>query len=126
MANDTEESSRIVRPGRPPKPNALTPAERAKRYRDKKKANGQTRKNDSTIPTAMVQLQLKYDQERMKVMLLENQLREMTRKAAAPPGPNPLAKQVTSLLTQLKKQDKIISTCNAEIARLRDEIASRK
>ena len=74
----------------------------------------------------MIDLQLKYDQERMKVMLLENQLRGLTKKAAPPLNPNPLAKQVTALLTQLEKQDRMISSCNAEIARLRDELASRK
>lgn len=78
------------------------------------------------MPGAMVELQLKYDQERMKVMLLENQLREAERKATALPGPNPLAKQVKALLKQITEQDKIISAYNAEIARLRDDIASRK
>lgn len=127
MVYDIKDSSRKAQRGRPPKSDALTAAERAKRYRDKKRATKlTTTNNDSTVPTAMIALQLKYDQERMKVMLLENQLRDLTRKAASPPNPSPLARQVTALLAQLEKQDRMISSCNAEIARLRDELASRK
>jgi hypothetical protein len=126
MDNDISRSGKRGQPGRPPKPDALTPAERAKRYRDRKKATGPVEAKKSAVPGAMVELQLKYDQERMKVMLLENQLRDAERKATAPPGPNPLAKQVKALLKQITEQDKIISTYNAEIARLRDDIASRK
>lgn len=126
MDNETEASAYKGRRGRPSKPDALTPAERAKRYRDRKKAAGTAESKTSAIPMAMVELQLKYDQERMKVIVLENQLREAERKAAASLGPNPLARQVKALLTQIKEQDKIISASNAEIARLRDDIASRK
>jgi hypothetical protein len=126
MTSETERTAKKGRPGRPSKPDALTPAERAKRYRDKKKATGPIEAKKSAMPGAMVELQLKYDQERMKVILLENQLLEAKRKAAAPPGPNPLARQVKALLTQIREQDKMISVYNAEIARLRDDIASRK
>lgn len=126
MDNETEPSANKGRRGRPSKPDALTPAERAKRYRDRKKAAGTSESKMSAIPRAMVELQLKYDQERMKVMVLENQLREAERKAATPPGPNPLTRQVKALLTQIKEQDKIISASNGEIARLRDDISSRK
>lgn len=126
MAHDTEGTPRKERRGRPPKPDALTPAERAKRYRDRKKGLGPIEPSESATLEEKVQLQLKLDQERMKVMLLENQLRECKRKTAAPSGPNPLAKQVSALLTRIREQDKIISACNAEISKLRNDIASRK
>jgi len=126
MDHDNEGSPSKERRGRPPKPDALTPAQRAKRYRDRKKVTGPIVSKNHSIPEAMVHLQLKYDQERMKVMLLENQLREAERKAASSCGPHPLAKQVEALLKQRQEQDAIIRACNAEIARLRDYISSRK
>lgn len=128
MDHDTTDNAakRKGRPGRPPKPNPLSPAERSKRYRDRKKLEGIGKATSLPVAPALVQLQLQYDQERMKVMMLENQLRELKRKLTLPPVPNPLAKQVKALLSRVQQQDKIISACNAEIAGLRDALASRK
>lgn len=124
------------RPGRPIKPDALTPADRAKRYREKQKATqGPDKVSEvesvkvAELTGKLVKLQMKYDLEHMEVMNLQTELANL-RQSIAPSdkkiGPNPLAKQLAKLREQIAEQDKIISGCNAEINRLRDEKSSRK
>ena len=124
--------------GKPRNPDALTPAARAKRYREKLKATRSTMqverrdKNSDVERVAdledkLIKLQMKYDSEHMTVVNLQTQLAFFQQAIAKKSAPNPLAEQVTKLLERVAEQDKIISAYSSEINRLRDgRNASRK
>lgn len=149
--NEAEETKRPDLPpggprgrGRPAKPGALTPAERARRYRlnqkaaqvaiDKIRDAKTVTKNDATdsdiaaLQKKLYQLQLKYDLEHLQAVNLANELAAMrqTSKASAPVT-NPLAAIVKSLKKTVEEQQKVIGACSEEINNLRDALkASRK
>ena len=117
--------------GRPAKVDALTPAERAKRYREKNKAlsaaNPVTDKAPGEMQAQLVKLQLKYDLEHMAVMNLQTELANLRQAAVTKkPAANPLAKQVARLQATVAEQDKIISAYSAELNKLRDDLAASR
>ena len=105
---------------------AMTAAERARRYRAKRKAA----EEGAPLPGAamkerLIALQMQYDREHQTVMELESQLYSL-RVRAVPEQANPLAAQVRALRALVSKQDSMISSLNAEVARLRDASKSHK
>lgn len=124
--------------GRPAKPDALTPAERARRYREKHKAMRDAAKaerhdgscgTDKELPglqDRMLKLQMKYDLEHITVINLQTELATL-RQSTKRPVVNPLASQVAVLKKRVAEQERTITAYSAEINRLRDALsASRK
>ena len=119
--------------GRPAKSDALTQAERAKRYREKRKAmrdiDNQTRDDtavtDKALLGQLLKLQMKYDLEHLAVVQLQTELATV-RQAMKKPTVNPLASQVAALKKTVAEQEKIISAYGVEINRLRDECRKGK
>lgn len=123
--------------GRPAKPDALTPAERARRYRQKHKTArhaAKAERNDETWDTnkgspdlqdRLLKLQMKYDLEHMTVMNLQTELATL-RQAAEKPAINPLARQVTVLKKRVAEQERTISAYSGEINKLRDALTSSR
>ena len=119
--------------GRPPKPDALTPADRAKRYREKakaKKSSGEATAADSPtniettlaqLRARLVELQVRYDLEHLAVINLQTQL--ASKPSLATPDLS-LTKQVTDLQKTVAEQQRIISAYSAQINNLRDALAA--
>ncbi len=105
-----------------PKPVPLTSAERARRYRAKKKemSGDSALLGGPTFRERLIELQMKYDLEHLKVTALENQLHDLRSRLNPAPVVNPLAGQVKALRAREVEQEKIIRALNAEILRLRD------
>lgn len=122
--------------GRPAKADALTPAERAKRYRDNKRNNAPdnirdvSQEKDSTASAEIArliernyQLQMQLDVERSKVLDLEAKLGTAHAKVNAKGKTiNPLAATVKSLQMEVAKQEKVSSLKSEEINNLRDAL----
>ena len=124
--------------GRPARQDALTPAERARRYREKRKAkrdaekagrqDGNSGKNQELpdLQDRLLKLQMKYDLEHMTVLNLQTELATL-RQTAEKPVVNPLAAQVAVLKKRVAEQERTITAYSAEINKLRDAlILSRK
>ena len=120
------------KPGRPRMRDALTPAERAKRYREKRKKAFQAEKeqqsatNDTTVDDLhekLCRLQMRYDLEHLTVTQMEAELAAL-RQVLRRPTVNPLAKEVSALKKVVAEQERMLSAYSAEINRLRDELKS--
>jgi uncharacterized coiled-coil protein SlyX len=129
--NDVSPSERRGR-GRPPKADALTAAQRAKRYRERKKALKSSSPPDKARPTTVAELQkrltdlqMKYDLEHMKVTNLEVRLNTMQTELTRPKT-NPLSGQVKALQKRIAEQDRTIRNYSAEIIKLRDELSASR
>ena len=118
--------------GRPAKVDALTPAERARRYREKQKAmlgvdkgtgdnNTVTKKKMVDIQGKLLKLQMKYDLEHLAVIQLQTELAGL-KQAIKKPTVNPLARQVAALKKTVAEQERTISAYSAEINHLRDAL----
>ena len=120
--------------GRPPKPDALTPADRAKRYREKvkaKKGSGEASAGDSPtnmentlaqLRARLVELQVRYDLEHLAVINLRTQL--ASKPSLATPNLSQMTKQFTDLKKIVAEQERIISAYSAQINNLRDALAA--
>ena len=124
--------------GRPPKSDALTPAARAKRYREKVNAkkiavettSGAiltiTENTLAQLRTRLVELQIKYDLEHLTVIDLQTKLAS-AKHSLKTPGSNLMEKQVADLRKIVAEQQRIISAFSAQINYLRDAlVASQK
>lgn len=115
--------------GRPPKSNAMTPAERARRYRAKKKVerlNGEEGRAD-TIGQAnarLIALQMKYDLERQLNVELRSAL--ATRPQQALPNQPKSTREILAMKKTIHELERIVSAYSAEINRLRDELAASR
>jgi hypothetical protein len=120
-------------PGRPRKPNALSAAERAKRYREKVKVTSTVQaasRNDELcnevirLKNLLVQLQMKYDLEHQKVIRLETDVAGLQLRLSRP-AVNPMTAKVAELKKTIAEQDKarrhLIEAFNK-----RDGLKSRK
>jgi uncharacterized coiled-coil protein SlyX len=130
---DRQDNDVKRRVGRPTKPDALTPAERAKRYREKRKSlkasaplREVTRDTVAQLTARLVELQMKYDLERTKVIGLETRLLTDEATRSRPKPPDPLSRELKALRERVAEQDRIISACNAEINRMRDDLAASR
>jgi len=123
--------------GRPAKSDALTSAERSRRYREKCKAMWDAGKEqrdgyavtDKTVADLrgqLVKLQMKYDLEHLAVTQLQTEL-AMVKQRLKKPVINPLASEVAALKKRVLEQEGIIRTYATEMNNLRDALrASRK
>jgi hypothetical protein len=126
--------------GRPPKEDALTPAERAKRYRDAKRAAKGTPseadiKRDAQVTKKSIEngitmeraaeLQKKYDLEHLLRLSHEAKIAELVQELAKPKR-NPLAAKVRALTKELKVQEELITALKIENDALRAKRPSRK
>jgi hypothetical protein len=130
---DAEELPNRRRAGRPPKPDALSAAERAKRYRDKLRAKNLQKNTQNSVELSrevarltetLVQLQMRYDLEHLKLVQLETELASL-RGIQERPTVNPLAAKVAELKRTIAAQDadqrKLIDEFNK-----RDSVKLRK
>ena len=112
--------------GRPPKPDAMTAAEQAKRYRARKKTERLNAavppQDEANLQAKLVELQMKYDVARHMNVELKNTL------AAKQPTSMPKTAKPTRQITEMKKTinelERIVSAYSAEINRLRDELTA--
>lgn len=124
--------------GRPSKPDALTPAVRAKRYRDAKRAkqsadikSDKSQKIGNSTPLEAahakieeltrrnVELQLQLDAKHAELLNMETKLKTSQVKPRVEKK-NPLAATVTSLRNQIIEKDKLVSLMSEEMNNLRD------
>lgn len=116
--------------GRPSKPDAMTPAERAKRYRAKKKAarlNGEGGYADKigAVEARLIALQMKYDLERQINVELKSAI--AARPQQALPKQTKSTREILNMKKTMHELERIVSAYSAEINRLQDELtASRK
>lgn len=113
--------------GRPAKPDALSAAERAKRYRDAKRSQGKRDNNrDDLLESEIVKLraqlefaegertaamdrcavlQKKFDLEHLALVNAQTQIAHLELAASKPPKVNPLAVEVRALKKELVRRD---------------------
>lgn len=119
--------------GRPPKQEALSAAERARRYRERQKAlrvaTGEinrdvTENKAADVMSQLVRLQMRLDQEHHLNVELQTELATVRQQqnAAKKPAATPLASEVAKLRRTVAEQEKVISAYSAEINKLRDEL----
>jgi hypothetical protein len=107
--------------GRPTKPDALTPAERAKRYRDAKRGNSSSFRVGESC-SRCIELQKKLDLEHLALVDALNKIARLE-DALAKPAANPLASEVRKLKRELKKRDEEYAK---NITVIREEHAASK
>lgn len=115
--------------GRPSKPQAMTPAERAKRYRAKKKAEQLSRTGAlggkvGGVDARLIALQMKYDLERQLNVELKSAL--ATRPQQALPNQTKSTREISDMKKTIHELERIVSAYSAEINRLRDELAASR
>lgn len=115
--------------GRPPKPGAMTPADRAKRYRAKKKAERLSStpslvSGSSEVDARLLALQIKYDVEHQLNVELRNAL--ATSQRQVPQNKSKPVREITEMRKTISELERIVSAYSAEINRLRDEIKSSR
>lgn len=115
--------------GRPSKPGAMTPADRAKRYRAKKKAERLSStpafvSGSSEVDARLLALQIKYDVEHQLNVELRNAL--ATSQRQAPQNKSQPVREIAEMRRTISELERIVSAYSAEINRLRDEIKSSR
>lgn len=111
--------------GRPAKPDALTPAERAKKYRDAKRMKKPEDIKSDHLSVRLIAVQKKLDLEHLAHVEAINKIKRLE-DAAAKPAINPLAAEVAKLKRELKRRDDLHKQIVAEMRKEFSAVKSRK